>query len=433
MAVFLGGCVSLEEEAQPTYVEQQIEYEDAVPVDEAYDDEPTQDYTPDLTRAYVLDPIRGERYLGAGRGWWRQLYSALEIGDVIFARYADDQLEMETLTFAPDIEMIVRSCPWFNYERMMEDFEQFGYSLTFAEFVVPDEYHRYIVAAYYDYNILFTIVPTFYRGSNRLGIKNIRTGETKPVTQAHALALTDRIVAISDTTIQVTLYDMQTGKPAEVQLDFDYGNAIRLWGDRYGYERFAYGLGFNPQTRRYYMLYTMDPISYATYYQNFQAAPVWLAIFDENGRQLDSIEIDGLAGSRTAHHFVLGAEHIVFFDDRMFFGGSEINYVQGTAEMVSGWWSQSAEYQERLRSVPNLPLTIVYTLENTFIYTGGEEQTLLQTLDGGYMLSFYTFNDDGDVVMLFYRWRRQQAGWQSVDTLAEYLEWGLERGFWELR
>ena len=269
----------------------------------------------------------------------------------------------------------------------------------------------YRVYAFSNDNILFWYVSGFSLGgfSSAFAIKNLTSGEVTALgsSMSRPVILDNDMVAMFDALSRVGLYDIQTGLLADVQLDFDYGRLMyEAVGCRHfpnAYEMYVFGLVFDTQTRQYLMLYAQDTgvrhdeQGYWIYDQGR------LAVFDEAGRQIDSFEIENLGSWRGEAQMTISphASDMLIYEGRVYINSYELDIAARFYHVRDRDRGLSWSERRRIMQGPPLPLTIIYTAEGTHIYSEGGD--LLQTLDSGFALSFYTFNESGDAVMLFYR------------------------------
>ena len=370
-------------------------YSDEVYADESYcdvadierytneaDDTPPEDYLLDTTRMYI----------GFRSGSFSM--HRIDEGEIIIVTSDGVTSEARSLLFAPDEDTLLAD---WRHGADLYRHPLFYRALAFSG-------DNILLA----YTTLDAPDPFWH------AIKNLVSGETTVLDFRHSqpVVLDNGLVAMFDATLPVRLYDMQTGLLADVQLDFDYGRLMyEAVGCRHfpnAYEMYVFGLVFDTQARQYLMLYAQDSGVRDDRYR-FDEQGNWindqgrLAVFDETGRQTDSFEIENLGSWRGEAQMSIApsASDMLIYEGRIYINSYELDLA---ARFFHVWdrdrelsWSE----RERIRQGPPLPFIIIYTAEGTHIYS--EDGDLLQALEGGFALSFYTFNEVGDAVMLFYR------------------------------
>ena len=364
---------------------------------EVYAGESYADQVDDDTPPYphVLDTTG--MYIGANRGHWRLSPRNIGVGEIVIITSDGITSEARALLFTPDMGILL-------------DY----YSPRIRNQVARGFMYR--VYAFGNDNILFKYWYTGFGCPDRYSyaIHNLTTGETTILVLRRFLRfppviLENGLLAFVNPVSQVRLYDMQTGLPAAVQLDFDYGQ--HRGPHRAGYERFAFGLVFDTDSRQYLMLYSQG-FDMRDDEGNFIESQGRLAVFNEAGRQTGSFEIENLKTWRGVNQGVLHPQRdMLIHEGRIYYEDHELD-VAARFYHAYDWDRQlSQDDRRQLRQGPPLSFTIIYTPENIYIYSEGG--ALLQTLDGGFRLSFYKFNEDGDAVMLFYQSNQPERGSQA--------------------
>ena len=430
--VYFSACTNEPIDSELTFVDEEISLDLAK--SEAYEREPYEieclpQYTIDMGGWRRHNSVQPIAPASAGLGF-------LPVGNIVVVQYYGNTILAKNFIFAPDKDALTIHIP-----------ESFGRSIPYA---MPIEYWPFSALALSNNIILFgyvpaELVPFLY------AFKNLETGETRQVAGGSPVFLDNGLVAFFDNITPVTLYDLRTGRPADVQLDFDYGRRVeaelRLFSHITAYERFVFALGFDVQTNQYFMFYaeggTEDGEDDFDVFGPFQGR---IAVFDETGRQIDSMEIEHLTSARwnvvTGGGYRIGK--VLFHEGRLFYSWTgwidnlfEIdlaervhvepnNFPRAERERIRAEHRLPEEVAEALQSGPPLPVEIIYTLNHTFIYSKCEERTLLLTLDAEYLLSFYTFDENGEAVMLFSRWRKTEHHPEGF-TFSDYLERMAER------
>ena len=382
-----------------------------VPYDEAYDCEPSYsyesynnevcNYTPPIIHVLNTNGMYiGETIHFTDQGGWRYTFNNIELGEIAIITYNGSTSKIELFHFMSDADILLSNLPY-------------GWSRD--DLMNLDDW-LFSIYAFSNYNILFNSLAIATPASPSINaIKNLQTGELNTLDYFPTIILTNGLGASFVGSGRVILLDMQTGRPADIQLDFDYGNYANVnWHNFSGfmaYERFVFGLEYDMQTNQYFMFYAEGQVdSYRIDLSQHDGSQGRLAIFDETGRQINSMEIANLRSSRwNPHGGRTPSGRVHFYDGRLFFASSffddyEVDFEGGIYYRGSGEHRLPSAARVHLGAGRPLPLTITYTAENIYIYN--EDGTLLQTLDGGFALSFYTFNDNGDAVMLFYQHTR---------------------------